>query len=348
LLAATDLKPAIDRLSVKTVAFWKLLNHDKIPLDPIRFADKLEIELLKNGNCAVVDRSNLQRITVEMKLATQGTLSSESIKQIGKLYGVGGFIYADTFNDFSAGKMKNQVLIVKLVNTETGELLFAKAYRLDGTDFETSYDIALKVIRDKFQDSIADLKARSIRRIAVWDVHNEENSQVYAEKLTCAMTETGMQVVDRENLEQLVKEQKFTSSELVDPKTAIALGQLYGIDGFLYGNLAHSEGAVKGVDRYYSSDLALKMIDTEKGILVWGEDSRGTCLAYDVGRAEERKKVRRQWAVITGDGALIFAGATLVPLVYPEYFSTDSSRRTWMWSTASASVACFITWLTLK
>ncbi len=141
--AAVDLKPAIDRLSLKTVAFWKLINNDAIPLDPVRFGDKLEIGLLKNGNCDVVDRNVLQRIYVEMKLSALGSLNTETIKQIGKLYCVGGFIYAETFNDYSAGKMKNQVLIVKLINTETGELMFCRIYRLDDTAFETSYDIAL-------------------------------------------------------------------------------------------------------------------------------------------------------------------------------------------------------------
>jgi len=346
--AAIDMNEAISRLPLRTVAFLKLTNHDKISLDAARFQDKLEIELLKGGNCDVVDRSSLARINAEMKLSNEGSLNPDSIKQLGKLYGVGGFIYAETFNDYSAGKMKNQVLIVKLINTETGELLFGEPYRLDGTEFETSYDIALKQITDKFQDRVEELRQRNIKRIAVWNVRNEEDSSVYAGKLTCAMTKTGIQVVDRENLNQLVKEQKFASSEMVDPKKAVELGQLYGIDGFLYGNLDHYPGAIKGDYRNYTSDLTVKLIDTEKGILVWGEDSTVTCLAYDVGRAEERKKARQQWAGVFGNSTLIFAGATLVPALYPEYFSGVSSRRTWAWSTASATVACFITWLVLK
>ncbi len=203
-------------------------------------------------------------------------------------------------------------------------------------------------VKDSFLGSVDELRQRNIKRIAVWNIRNDESSTVYAEKLTCALTETGMQIVDRENLNQLMTEQKFASSEMVDPRKAVELGQLYGIDGFLYGDLDHYPGTIKGDYRNYSSDLTVKLIDTEKGILVWGDSSTGTCLAYDVGRAEERRKERRQWAGVFGNGTLIFAGATLVPALYPEYFSGNSSRRTWAWSTASASVACFITWLILK
>ena len=124
--AASDLTPAIARLPLKTVAFYKLTNNDNINLDAIKFQDKLEIELLKSGICDVVDRTVLQRLYAEMKLSAQDSQNPNTIKQIGKLYGVGGFIYADTYNDFTAGKMKNQVLIVRLVNTETGELFFCR------------------------------------------------------------------------------------------------------------------------------------------------------------------------------------------------------------------------------
>lgn len=43
---AKDISEKAYSLSVNTVAFWKLTNHDKLYLDASKFQDKLDIDLL--------------------------------------------------------------------------------------------------------------------------------------------------------------------------------------------------------------------------------------------------------------------------------------------------------------
>lgn len=97
-------------------------------------------------------------------------------------------------------------------------------------------------------------------------------------------------VVDRENLNKIIIEQKLqTTSGLVDQSTAIEVGRILGIDRFILGNFTrnstehhpakYSEDGkrTKLSEAYYTSeiDVTIKLLDVETGAYLEADEAKG-------------------------------------------------------------------------
>lgn len=90
----------------------------KEEMDPLRkgLADMLITELTKIDQFQVVERSQLQQILEEMKLAQSGLLDSQSAVQVGKMLGAQNLLLG-SFMHLLDGQMR---IDVRIVNVETG------------------------------------------------------------------------------------------------------------------------------------------------------------------------------------------------------------------------------------
>ncbi len=96
-------------------------------------------------------------------------------------------------------------------------------------------------------------------------------------------------VIDREQLDALMREKNLALSGDVDPSTAVRAGKLLGVEYFLTGAVteygatdtgAHgrSVGRLPGFSggkRTFVAAMNARIIDTESGEIVWADEARG-------------------------------------------------------------------------
>ncbi|HUT97657.1 MAG TPA: CsgG/HfaB family protein, partial [bacterium] len=133
---------------------------------------------------------------------------------------------------------------------------------------------ALAVDFDAIAENIAKdlgdrLDTREYSTIAIWDIGNSGsviyNEDDFLSRLKISLVrQRKFDVVDRTRLQQLLEEIEFTGSGLVDPDTMKRLGEMYGIDLFLYGTFYDNELAGEK-----NSTLILKGIDVERSYIAW-------------------------------------------------------------------------------
>jgi len=105
--------------------------------------------------------------------------------------------------------------------------------------------------------------------IALWKIENQSsfsyNDNELRDLININLIKTHQfDVVDRSRLDQLLEEIEFTGSGLVDPETMKRLGEMYGIDLFLYGTFYDNEIAGSK-----NTTLILKAIDVERSQIAW-------------------------------------------------------------------------------
>lgn len=104
-----------------------------------------------------------------------------------------------------------------------------------------------------------------IRRIAIFKMDRlsyRENDKV-SDLLTHEFLRLGFDVVERTELERLVKEQKLSMSGLIDPNQAVAIGKLAGADSIVMGS-----GALEDRQHDVLKYFTIKIIDLKSGSVV--------------------------------------------------------------------------------
>ncbi len=228
---------------VNTIAIGNLIGA------PPELSEKLSIRLTQSGRFKVIDRSKLELILKEQKLSLTGIIAPEKMKELGKLYGIDAFIFGRKVEGYS----EMPIVVLKLIDVNTGLILW-------GDTFGDTDDELVKAAQQVTRFGTAKLRTeRPIRTLALWRMEGGFDMEGLMDVMAAELTKQGrFRVVDRQNLEALVKEQQFTQSGLVNPATMKEFGKLYGIDALLYG--VASEG------------LALKLVDASTATLLWAEE----------------------------------------------------------------------------
>lgn len=105
----------------------------------------------------------------------------------------------------------------------------------------------------------------SIKRVAIFKMDRlsyRENDRI-SDLLIHEFLRLGYDVVERSELERLVKEQKLGASGFVDPNKAVEIGKLAGADSIVIGSGALAEKE-KDVLKYF----VIKIVDLKSGSVV--------------------------------------------------------------------------------
>jgi curli biogenesis system outer membrane secretion channel CsgG len=106
-----------------------------------------------------------------------------------------------------------------------------------------------------------------IVRIAVLDFEGDNGT--VKDAITSAITEkTTFKVIEREDLDKILKEQGLQLKDIMDEKTRIQLGKIKGVQGLLMGKVLNMD---KGF-MTYNIKVHLKLDDVEKGEIVVSKD----------------------------------------------------------------------------
>ncbi len=115
-------------------------------------------------------------------------------------------------------------------------------------------------------EAVSDLAQHGtdVRTMAVWGIKSRTaglDVETIRRKLIAELVDLGrFTVVSRERLNELLEEQSLSLSGAIDESSAVAIGRLIGVGGFIdgYATIAN--------DRL---TLSFTLVDTESGIIVW-------------------------------------------------------------------------------
>jgi curli biogenesis system outer membrane secretion channel CsgG len=154
----------------------------------------------------------------------------------------------------------------------------------------TSLTLCAALLTALIVPALADAAGKSDKpRMAVLELKNKADNQWWwhggaaatQDVFVTELVKSGkFRVVEREQLEALMQEKNLSLSGDVDPKTAVKIGKLLGVNYLLTGAVteygvtdkgAHGSGAGK---RSFVAALNARLIDTSTGEIVWADEAR--------------------------------------------------------------------------
>ena len=125
-----------------------------------------------------------------------------------------------------------------------------------------------QVIDRLIEEAVSDLSKTEleINSLAVWEIRTsagEVDVTAITQKLITQLVALDrFRVISRERLSELLDEQSLSVTGTIDPGSAVELGSLIGVEGFIEGYLSVEN------DR---ASLSLSLIETSSGVIVWAK-----------------------------------------------------------------------------
>lgn len=174
-------------------------------------------------------------------------------------------------------------------------VLFALLFIGCGAFSQTEFDKLVSQISQKLATKLTNTGNLRIAVADFVDLHGNvtELGKYIAEAFSVEFVNTSLQVVDRKQLDVLIKELKLTQENYTNPQNALKLGQMAGIQYLITGTTTMLDNSI---------DITIKAYDIEKGIISAAQ--RGNLPRTDAINELFRSQVR-------GDGSRPSAVATL-------------------------------------
>jgi len=99
------------------------------------------------------------------------------------------------------------------------------------------------------------------------------STKIIVEKLIAGLSRKGFKVIDRENIEKIIKEQQLSITGLIDEKEAVEIGKLSGAEVVLIGSINEYQRTIYPKVKL---DITIKAVNVEKGIVVSSLDVKVT------------------------------------------------------------------------
>jgi len=147
------------------------------------------------------------------------------------------------------------------------------------TKYDSKFsDTDLKMFADYMVNSLLNTRFfdKDIKVIGLLHIKNKTsehiNTDSIANKIMLGLLKTGkVKFANRENLKDIIEEQRLSLTGIVDEKKVIEAGKLYGINYFLSGTLESIEKRGKTSELTYYR-LSMKLTDSETGEIVWADE----------------------------------------------------------------------------
>ena len=228
---ANSLKSNLTSPKFKTVAISRILSG-KTSFNVRELIDFTNIKIVRGRRLQVVDRSKLELILKEQSVQLAEFVSADKYQELGKLMGVDLFIYGTFYKD---------ALVLKGIDVQNSAIVWADMFPLTSNSSDNQLMKALgnELVQSMDKD-LTQLKKARIRLLSFWNLEtsNELSPRMLMDFLSVAITKSRrFKVVDRENIKLITAEQQLNQSVFIDQKNAKRLGELYGVDAFIYGGI---------------------------------------------------------------------------------------------------------------
>lgn len=227
----------------KTDKSWRWWNNKGVG-DGV--SDMLTTALVKSGNYRVIERAEIDRILNEQDFGQSGRVTQQSAAQLGQVLGVEiavigsvsefGYKKGETggaIKGLGIGVSNQQAVVgvdVRMVNTETGEIITAENVRKDksakGLKLRTN-KLAFKDQKD-FDESLVGKAAREAIEDVVSMIDNSANTIPWQAKVI--IEKEGVVFINSGEADGLQIGDEFAvyrkGEDLIDPDTGISLGSV--------------------------------------------------------------------------------------------------------------------------
>lgn len=228
-------------------------------------SESLRNNLFLMGNYTVVERANMDKILKEQQFQATGCTTFECAVEVGKILNVDQIIVG------SVGKLGDQYFIsTRLVDVESGEIKVVAEEICPSVNelMESSKKITQKIDEGKEKEAekarfkIADKKGKT--QVAVMDLNAQNVSMgtgaVVSDFLRNSLFRTNEYIVlERANIDKVLKEQAFQLSGCTTTECAVEVGKLLNVKQVIVGSVG------KIGDKYY---LGVRVVDVETGEVV--------------------------------------------------------------------------------
>ncbi|MBI3993576.1 MAG: SUMF1/EgtB/PvdO family nonheme iron enzyme [Candidatus Lambdaproteobacteria bacterium] len=243
--------------SYKTVAFSRIRQQGQ-RLNTDELIDFTNVKIVQLRRLQVIDRSKLQLILQEQQVQLSDFVSAEKYQELGKLIGVDLFLYGTLYRD---------ALVMKAIDVQNSAIAWAEIFAVAENPQEATL---LKGVGDRtiasLRRDLVRLQKAKIKFVSFWDISTDGmfDPAAVMDFLSVSITRDGeFRVVDRENIAMIAQEQQLNQALFINQESAKRLGELYGVDAFLYGGITR---------RPDGSFLAsLKLLNIYNGVLEWGD-----------------------------------------------------------------------------
>ena len=220
--------------------------------------DFTNVKIVRSRRLKVIDRSRLELILNEQQVQLSDFISTQKYKELGRLMGVDLFIYGTIYRD---------ALVLKGIDVQNSAIVWAELFPLEGGSSQAAFlnSLGQGTVASLGKD-LERLKKARIRLVSFWDFETGSSftPKSVMDYLSVAITrETDLRVVDRENIRLIAEEQQLNQAVFIDEKNAKRLGELYGVDAFIYG------GIKRRPDGSYLASL--KMMNIFNGVIEWAD-----------------------------------------------------------------------------
>ncbi|MBU0568432.1 hypothetical protein KJ693_07895 [bacterium] len=249
----------------KKVSFWRILDRSSLKVDENLVIDKLTVNLMKADLFKMIDRSQIERLMAEVRHSKEGIIDKETAKKLGRMYGIDLFLYG-SFYDNTFGFEKNPSFILKMVDLEKGNLIWAKEVTLVKDYIKTGIDEGMeKVITSlkEREDKLKPIKTAAFLQFT--DKTEKIGEDILIDKLTSNMVGNfSFSLIDRSSLNLLIEEIKKVKEGILDEKSMVELGKRYGVDAFIAGEVK-KESEVTGSKVVNTYTISAKVIEVSTG-----------------------------------------------------------------------------------
>jgi len=252
---------------VRTIGFWYLENERAPSLDIDIFREDLEIAIIQSGRFQFVNREMFDRALQEMTFCSDVSclVNPEFMQRFGQARGLDAVLYGqvlDASENYPDLKGRDYFVTVQLkaISTSTSSVIWSKEItgvnvgniqarigRLpDELSLTREESLAAEVSRLLAgSQGVRNAGVRSILFLQFDDLTNslkaENMSDLYRALSNSVVQNTELKLLDRDNLQRMLEELQMVIDGLVDPGRRSEIGQLYGVDAFVFGRIREVE-----------------------------------------------------------------------------------------------------------
>jgi formylglycine-generating enzyme len=285
-----------------TIAFSRIqgpMESEKVN-EIIDFAGN---EIVQGGRFRLIDRSKLQLILQEQKFNISGMVSQDTYKELGLLLGVDLFVYGRYYVD---------IIVLKAIDVESSAIVWADVFQLTPLAPPSSLinDLSKQLVTS-LHESMPRLKDSRIGKVSFWNIRTDFDNQKVIDLLSVALTQDGsFQVVDRENLQLILEEQKLNMEDFIDEQQAKRMGELYGVDAFIYGSISSRQ------DRHIAS---LKLLNIYSGVIEWAKTIRLNEPSQAPTKTAQREQPTEEKMIFIPSGTFVMGTNSVSGIASPEH-----------------------------
>ena len=125
---------------------------------------------------------------------------------------------------------------------------------------------------------------KSIKKIAILEFKDERSdkekkkyqnpSRIVQEKLIAGLSKEGkFQIVERENIDKIISEQKLQATGITDVETAVQIGKLANVDAMIFGSVTQYGRTIYPRAKF---NINLRVVNVETGTITSSIELRAT------------------------------------------------------------------------